>query len=56
MNGNISGVKKIHSQQLLQISSQRDATTKTFLMDLELQMLQQIGSFLMVTPNGQAQH
>jgi uncharacterized protein involved in exopolysaccharide biosynthesis len=52
INGNISGGKKMHIQKLLQLPPQRDTTTKTFLMDLELQMLQQIESLLMVTPNG----
>jgi hypothetical protein len=56
INGNISGGKKIHIQKLLQVPPQRDTTTKTFLMDLEIQMLQQIESLLMVTPNGQTQH
>jgi hypothetical protein len=51
-----SRIKKIHNQQLLQVSSQRNTTIKTFLIDLEIRMLQQIDSFLMVTPNGQNQH
>jgi hypothetical protein len=48
----IWGAKKIHIQKLLQVPPERDTTTKTFFMDLELRMLQQIESLLMVTPNG----
>jgi len=50
------GINKIHSKELLQIPSQGNTAPKTFLMDLEFQMLQQVKSIFMVTPNGQTQY
>ena len=50
------GITKIHSQELLQIPSQRNTTSKTLHMDMEVQMLQQVKNFFMATPNGQVKH
>jgi len=50
------GIITIHSQELLQVPSQGNTAPKTISMDLEIQMLQQIKSILMVTLNGQTQY